>query len=305
MGVFEGVGAIADHPLRIALRIAGIADVEGGDPQVAALGLVDQGGDAGVAAGPMAFADGRLQPLDAGAGLGVLGLGGGVVVEVAEVGGDDDRRLRPAPQPRQDVRHLTGRRVADQDRQHLDVAQRPLDERQVDLEAVLADERFRRDGGVRLAGEGVAGFSVDGQGAQRRRPGVGGVEGDPVHRHPVGWTDQDHALDLTLALGEQAVGGAGDVAGIDMAGVRRDHRLGVEAGRCGLGEAGVNARGQFAGIGRIEEAGDAGGEGLGHGALWIVTGKVSIAPELAKRTSGRGGFDVRRWTANHQRPERA
>ena len=98
MGVFEGERAVADHAASVALGVAGIAHVEGGDAQVAALGLVDQAGDAGVAAGAVALADLRLQPLDADGGLLVLGPGRGVVVEVGEIRGDDDRRLRPAPE---------------------------------------------------------------------------------------------------------------------------------------------------------------------------------------------------------------
>ncbi len=82
---FEGVGPIADNSVAAALGVAGIAHVEGRGAQVAALGLVEEAGDAEEAAGPVALAGGEGQALDVRRGLGVLGAAGLVVVEVAEI----------------------------------------------------------------------------------------------------------------------------------------------------------------------------------------------------------------------------
>ena len=143
----------------------------------------------------------------------------------------------------------------------------------MDLQAVLAGEGLGGDGGVWRARDGVAGGAVDGQGAERRLPGVGGVQGDAADGHAVGGAEQDDPPDLALAAPKQAVGRAGDIAGIDVAGVGGDHRLGREVGRRGPGQTGVDAGGQAARVGRVEEAGDAGAlGGGGHDGR-----KVSIA----------------------------
>ncbi len=213
----------------------------------------------------MALADLGLQPLEAAGRLGVLGPGGVVVVIVAEVGGDDDGGLRPAPQLLQRLGDLARRRLADEYRKHLDVAQGPLDEGQVHLQAMLADEGLGRDGDAGLAGQGVAGGAVDGHGAEGRPPGVGRRQRHAAHRHPVGGAEQHHAFDFALAPRQQAIGRSGDVAGIDVAGMGRDHRLGRHLRRRRLGQAGVHALGELVRIGRIEQAGDPGGlDGRAH-----------------------------------------
>ncbi len=128
---------------------------------------------------------------------------------------------------------------------------------------MLADERLGRDGDAGQAGDLIAGGDVHGHVADGRAPGVGGVQGDAAHRHPVGGAQQHHPLDLALALGEQPVGGAGHIAGIDVPGMGCDHRLRRHFHRRGPGQAGVDAGGQLIRVGRIEHPGNAGGVDVG------------------------------------------
>jgi hypothetical protein len=98
VGILERKRAISDHSLAESLRVAGVAHIEGRDPQIPPLRLIEQTVNCETPAGAVAVATGRLQALDRDGRLGILCLARRVVVEMAEIGGDDDRRFRPAPQ---------------------------------------------------------------------------------------------------------------------------------------------------------------------------------------------------------------
>ena len=191
---------------------------------------------------------------------------------------------RPAPETLQNLRNLADGRLADEDRHDLDLAQRALDEGKLHLEAVFADEGLWRHRHPGLARQGVAGGAVDGEAAERRLPSVGRRQGDPAHRHAMGRPQHHDPLELAAAPGQQAVSAAGDIAGVDVAGMGGDHGLRRQGRRRGLGQAQVDARGQLSRIGRIEQAGDAGGlRGVGHGwASFGIGGEASIPTEAHK-----------------------
>jgi len=190
-----------------------------------------------IPAGTVADADGGLQALDSGSRLLVLGLAGFVIVEMTEIGGHDDRRLRPAPKHFEHARHMIARRFADEHRQNLDISQCAVNEGQMHFQAVFAQERGRRHRDALPPGERIARHAVDGQRPEGRIPGIGRRKRHPAHGHAVIGPQQDHALDLVLSSSEQMIGGARDVAGIDVACMRCDHRFGRKGGRRRLRKA--------------------------------------------------------------------
>ena len=90
--------AVADDAAAVAGGVARGAQVEQLDRQVAARGRGQQAAERERAARPVGLDVAPPPGDDGGRGGRVEGLGGGLVVVVAEVGADDDQRLGPAPQ---------------------------------------------------------------------------------------------------------------------------------------------------------------------------------------------------------------
>jgi hypothetical protein len=190
-------------------------DQEAGDGQ-------EPAGVARAEAGPVAALDRRSRG-------GVAAPGGGVVVEVGQVGADDDQRLRAAPEPPQDLGHLLWIGIADQERHHRERAQPQLQEGQFHLERVLGRMGFVREPDDAQAGEGRQRPPVDRHAAERGLKGFRGRRGDPPEGGVVRRPDHDHAPDgLRRLLPERREGRRGDRAGVGVARVRRDERLGPE-----------------------------------------------------------------------------
>ena len=175
----------------------------------------------------------------------------GVGVEVAQVGADDDERLGPAPVGVDHGGNLVGAGVADDDCQQRELAERSLEERDVDLEAVLE--------GVGGVVDGEVG-PLEGDGAERRVEAVGVGNGDAPERHAVRRAQQDDARDL-VPVAHARVGAGRHRPRVHVAGVGRDERLrrsllaGGGRGR-GAGEGLVDGGPQGVGTGRVEGAGN-------------------------------------------------
>ena len=154
---------------------------------------------------------------------------------------------------------MIGRRLADQDRQDLDLAKRPMDERQMHFETMFVHEGRRRDRDVELPRQHVACGPIDRQRTKRRRPSIGRRHCHAAHWLAVVRAKQNHAFDGALSLREQTVGGGRDITRIDVARMRRDHRLWNKRRGCGARKASVHSRGKFIGAGRVEFSSEVGG----------------------------------------------
>jgi hypothetical protein len=92
--------------------------------------------------------------------------------------------------------------------------------------------------------------------------------------------EQNHALDDALSLGEQTVGGSGDITRVDVARMGRDHRLWDQGRRGRAREACIHSRGKFIGAGRVELSGEVGGlHGRAHIGIITQSARRSQAGE--------------------------
>ena len=103
---------------------------------------------------------------------------------------------------------------------------------------------------------------VHGDLAQRRGVGSAVVHRGETESLVVRRRDDHHAVELPAF--EQGIGVGGHLAGVLVAGVRRDQRHHAgERRRRGLGQETVHHFRKFGGVGRIERSGDGGGPHLG------------------------------------------
>ena len=116
--------------------------------------------------------------------------------------------------------------IADDQRQQPEVAERQLQEGQVDLQAVLL-----RMGGVEFddAGQGRdrrAGFAVDRNRAERCHISRVTRQRDAAKADAMTRAEQHDAFDASVQPADPAIGAGGDRSRIDVAGVRHDERFG-------------------------------------------------------------------------------
>jgi hypothetical protein len=116
------------------------------------------------------------------------------------------------------------------------------------------------------------GFLVERDDAERRGEGAGGGQRQPIDRDPVRRSEQDHAANALAQVRERRIDAGRDRAGIDIAGMRRDDRLGGREADAGGRWLSICCRSR-ARAGRrsgIEHAGDCGRTNLrcrvGHAA---------------------------------------
>ena len=166
---------------------------------------------------------------DGGRGGGVEGVGGGVVVVVAEVGADDHERLGAAPQPVEQRGDRLGRRPGRRRRGRATSRSPSATWRngQVHLEAVLLGVGAVVDDDVgqrrRCVGSAAASSGTE---PERGGEGVDVGQGHRPQRHPVVGPEQHDPLDLVAPGQDPGVGAGGDRPRVHVAGVGHDQRVG-------------------------------------------------------------------------------
>ena len=220
----------------------------------------EQPADRQIAAGIARPEARRVEALDRRRGRRVVLLGAVVRLVVRQIGADHEQGVRPAPQPVQHLRDLAGCRLADQERHEREVAEHGLEERQLDLERVLRLVRRVRELHLRQVAERLDRSPVQRHLAERRAKGRGARHGDAAERHEVRRPDHDRAADRRCAVAERGERMPGHRPGVDVAGMRRDHRLGRGCGARPVccGEIALDRGAQAARIRGIEAAGHGG-----------------------------------------------
>ena len=201
-------------------------------PQVALGGDFQRALDGQEATGPARFDRRRVKSLDPPGGVGVDRFGAASVEEVREVGGDRDRRLGPAPNHAQRLGDIMRIGVADQNGNDLERRrQHRLQHHEMHFERVLARKRPRVDENAASLGELGVSARRDRRLAERGQPFRRRMDREPMKRDPVRGTDDDDASRRLGAARPWAERSRGDRAGINDAGVRRDHELRRDAAR--------------------------------------------------------------------------
>ena len=168
----------------------------------------------------------RVEALDRRRGRRIVLLGALVRLVVRQIGADHDQGLGPAPQALQHFCDLAGRRLADQERHEREVAEHGLEERQLDLERMLGLVRHVRELHLRQVAERVDRILVQRHLAERRAKSRGARHRNAADRHEcAGPTTTARRIAEAPAPsdGERL---SGDRPGVDVAGMRRDQRLG-------------------------------------------------------------------------------
>ncbi len=145
---------------------------------------------------------------------------------VRQVGAHHDQGLRPAPAALEHRGHLVGGGVAHHQRHQGEVVEDGLEERKLDLEAVLevvGDVVDRHVGGSRSTARALG---VDADETERGREGIGAAHPEPAQRHPVAGPEQHDTPDRRAAGRDPQVRGGGDRPGVHVPGVGHDERLG-------------------------------------------------------------------------------
>ena len=195
-------------------------------PQVALGGDFQRALDGQEATGPAPFERRRVKSLDPPGGVGVDRFGAASVEEVRQVGGDRDRRLGPAPNHAQRLGDIMRIGVADQNGNDLERRrQHRLQHHEMHFERVLARKRPRVDENAASLGELGVSDRRDRRHAERGQPFRRRVDREPMKRDPVRGTDDHDASRRLGAARPRAERSRGDRAGINDAGVRRDHEL--------------------------------------------------------------------------------
>ena len=133
----EREGAIAHHPLPVAGSVAGVAQVKLFDPQRVSTTGAQQAADAGGAACVTVADLVRSPGDDRGGGATVEHDGVGVPVVMREVAADNYHRLGTTPDRIEHGGNVGRRATTHRERQDLEVVDHHLQERKLDLEAVL------------------------------------------------------------------------------------------------------------------------------------------------------------------------
>ena len=248
--------AVANHAVTRPGGVARVAQVEGGAGQAFFSGQGEQAVDASRAAGLRETDLARAQPFHGLGRVGVEALGRFVVVVVAEVRADDDGCL--APTPKQDEHLVHGRPVvvADEQGHHTRVGADLFQEGQLDFQAVLVLVR-----GLELAREAFLdhqrdGLAVDRHRAERCLEGAGAARRHAMKTDAMCRPDEHHAFEVLAPSREGRVGRARDGPGVDVTGVRSDHRLGRSGrgGRRGLCDERPHRRGKLLRLVGVEHA---------------------------------------------------
>ena len=222
----EQPGPVADDPVARPRRVAGIAQIHGFHGHAPSLGQFQQAAQGKTAAGAVAGNLFRRQGLDGPAGAPVDGPGTVVIEIMAEVRGHHDQRLRPAPQPVQDLRDLVRRGLADDEGQHLEIVEHRHQERQMHFQGMFLGMGRVEHLNLRQVGDQGSRFLVDFDGAQGRGEGVGARQGQAIHRDPVAGTQQNDSFDTPVRRPDPRIGAGRHGAGIDIARMGGDDRLG-------------------------------------------------------------------------------
>ena len=195
---------------------------------------------------------------------------------VRQIGADHDQSVGPAPQSVQHLRDLAGGRLADQEGHERKVAEHGLQERQLDLERVLLLVRGVRHARLRQVAESLDRRPIQRHVAKRRAKRIGARHGNAAERHEVRWTDHDRAPDGRDAVAERSECMPGHRPGVDVAGMRRDHRFGRGCGARPVchGEIAVDRGAQAGRIIGIEAAGHRGRPYRAHRPLPRLRGFV-------------------------------
>jgi pyruvate formate lyase activating enzyme len=156
-------------------------------------------------------------------------------------------------------------------------------------DANLGQLRDRRDRGA-----------IDRHPAERRLEGLGGRDRQPREGGVVGRADHHDPADPTGHGPEPCVGMGGDRAGIDIAGVRGDHRLGpvCAGGLWHLGQEILDHGAQHRRVAGIEAAGHGGRPDRGHGpplSASIVRGLRASHMSCGMPQDAMEGVEARYW----------
>ncbi|MOA37420.1 hypothetical protein D3C78_1590100 [compost metagenome] len=128
------------------------------------------------------------------------------------------------------------------------------------------------DADLRQPGDGRHAGAVQRDLAQRGGEGLRRGQGQAADRHPVRRPQQHHPADAPGQRRQARIGLRGHRAGIGVAGVRHDQRLGRwrGAGRRGGGQQGLDLAAQLLRGRRIEQAGDGGWADTVHGKILFL-----------------------------------
>ncbi len=148
-----------------------------------------------------------------------------VGVVVRQVGRHEHHGLRPAPQSLDHRRHLVGGGRTDHDRDQLEVVEQRLEERQLDLEAVLGTVGVVVGRHVVEVGECLGCAGVERHDAERGRPTLRAAEGQTPQPYPVRRAEQDDPPDRRVDGGESQVGRRRDRPRVDEPGMGDDECL--------------------------------------------------------------------------------
>ena len=184
----------------------GQADHRGGGPARRDQEAADRPGAAGVVVRDR----GGIGRHDRRCGAPVARTGGRVVVVVAEIAAHDDERLGTAPDPIEHRRDLAGARVPDGERKERECAEDALEERQLDLERMLAGMRAIVDRDARQLEDAPSERIVDGHGAERGDERVGAAHGEAVDRYAVRGPERHDVPDASGERTEPRVRAARD-----------------------------------------------------------------------------------------------
>ena len=125
----EGLGAVADHPVPAAHRVARVPQIQPPSLEPSFARYLKESDDGHAAAGLVIADSGRVQSLD-GLGRGLIQLAGDrAALVMAEVGADHDERLGPAPESVEDLRNTFGLRLADDHGDDGEVVEHDLEKR--------------------------------------------------------------------------------------------------------------------------------------------------------------------------------
>ena len=230
-GIFERESAVADDPRRVRADVGRSRQMQAAYAHVALGGDIERAPDGQEAAGSAPVERLCVQRLNPSGGVGVDRFGGSSIEEMREVGGNSDDRLGAAPDGAQRRGDIMRSGVADEDRNDLERGrQHRLEHHEMHFERMLAGERPGIDEDARRPGELGVRNRRDLRFAQRRPPFHRRMDRDPAEGDPVGRTDDHDAARRLGALRPRTEGARRDRAGINEAGMGRDHDLRRDAG---------------------------------------------------------------------------
>ena len=188
-----------------------------------------------------------------------------------KVGGKDDQRLRPAPQPLDHLGDFFDARRAHGKWRDGEIAELLLQERQLHLERMFEGMRGVAHHDLRQGAHRVERLAIDGHHAKRRGERARGGKSEPAHRHTVHRPENNHTPHDAARGRELIVGARGHGAGIDIAGMRHDQRFRESEPRrrfaC-AGEEIIDLGGERPRLGRVKHAGDGGIAYGSHGSIY-------------------------------------